>query len=163
MDEHQKAFATQGCSIGSYFFLVVKVQRLSNSLICRGLQEREVWPFDCHSGWGWRGHQLEMDLNWRCSAPCRVGDSPALGRMPHPDSQQACSMLRQIGEPAAQVPIEENRFSHCPPLLWEDVFVFLKAINTGKPREIKNDLSLRRQHSSNPLMHYLPDLSFQQA
>lgn len=40
-----------------------------------------------------------------------------------------------------QVPIEENRFSHCPPLLWEDVFMFLKAINTGKLREIKNDLS----------------------
>jgi hypothetical protein len=126
MDEQLKAFATQGCSVGSYFFLVMKVQRFSNSLIYRGLQEWEVRPFDCHSDWGWRGHQLEMDLNWRCSAPCRVGDSPPLGRMPHLDSQQDCSMLRQIGEPVVSDP---SRFplnkigSHTVPLFFGRMFL----------------------------------------
>lgn len=87
------------------------------------------------------------------------------GKDAHPDSQQGLSILGQSAEPAAPTsrfpwgPIEENRLSTPAPLLWENVFMFLKAVNMGKLRRKEDDLSLRRQSSSNPLM-YLLDLSF---
>lgn len=100
----------------------------------------EVWPFDCHSGRGWEGHQLDMDLNWRCSEPCRVGDSPALEWMCHLDSQQSLLPPTLPGSPEDD-PLRKADSQHCPPSFGR-MFLFLKTKKSmGKLREIKNGLS----------------------